>query len=52
MPQSPETPVTRRLHVLRRRIAAATLATFVADHEHLEPGRRWRELRAERRFAK
>ena len=30
MPQSPETPVTRRLHVLRRRIAAATLATFVA----------------------
>lgn len=31
MPQSPpESPVARRLRVVRRRIAAATLATFVA----------------------
>ena len=30
MPQSPETPVSRRLRVVRRRITAATLATFVA----------------------
>jgi hypothetical protein len=30
MPQSPESAVARRLRVVRRRIAAAALATFVA----------------------